>query len=108
MQVSQNLGFEAGVPAGRLTDRRTETPAPAGEKEVNALVDVLYVDAVCVGAVPQDDLLQVEEGALVFRVLPHLGGQTDTGVTARMCFARRRTWKDIQIQESIPMCCSGA
>ena len=36
------------------------------------LVHLLYVDALLVHIVFQDELLQVEEGALVARVLPHL------------------------------------
>ena len=52
---------------------------PVGEEEVDALMDVPPppppppdVDAVCVGAMLQDELLQVEKCALVLRVLPHL------------------------------------
>lgn len=47
---------------------------PVAEVEVQALVDVLDVDTLRVGARTQDELLKVQEGALVRHVLTRLQG----------------------------------
>jgi hypothetical protein len=43
-----------------------------GEEEVEALVDVAYVDTLGVSTSTQDQLLKVQEGALVSNMLPDL------------------------------------
>ncbi len=56
-----------------------ERVRPVAKEKVHALVDVLDVDALSVGAVLQDQLLQEQKGALVVHVLAELQRQAGRG-----------------------------